>query len=116
MHALPGFNLACAQAAMHAMQTDDPTFIERSKHIEFYGLYDPHPCGFVVFEGNVIHVASTRPAGLVIRRLVRDALKTRDILFAPIHAENEHTAHLAELLGFRVGLSANGINLYWRTK
>lgn len=99
---------------MRAMKTDDPTFTDRARQVEFHGLYDPQPCGAVLFDGNVIHVASLRACGLTVRRLVREALATRAILFAPIAIGNLPAARLAERLGFRIGITEAGYHLYWR--
>lgn len=111
-----GFDLDCAKAAKQAMQTDDPTFIDRCRTVEFHGLYDPEPCGAVLFVGNVVHVASLRACGLTVQKLVNQALNTRDILFAPIHITNTRVQRLAERLGFKVGITEADHHLYWRTK
>lgn len=110
-----GYNLACAEAAAEAMAEYDPTFTERAKHTEFWGLYDPEPCGAVIFEGNVVHIASLKPCGLAARRIANRALQTRDILFAPVAEWNTRAIRLTVGLGFKLGIQANGINLYWRT-
>lgn len=110
-----GYNVACAEVAARAMAEYDPTFAVRAIATEFWGLYDPEPCGAVIFEGNVMHVASLRPCGFSVRRLVRHALRTRPIVFAPIAHSNARACRLAEGMGFQVGIQADGINLYWRT-
>lgn len=109
-----GYNEACAQAAAQAMAEYDPTFTERAKRTEFWGLYGPEPCGAVIFEGNVMHVASLKPCGFAVRRLVAHALRTRPIVFAPIHESNLRACRLAEGMGFQIGIQSRGINLYWR--
>lgn len=111
-----GFDLACAKAAYRAMRADDPTFIERCRKVEFHGLYDPGPVGAVLLDGNVIHVASLRPCGLTVKKIVGKAFETRNILFAPIAVGNEKASALAELLGFEIGLTESGYHLYWRAK
>lgn len=115
MQERPGYDAACAAAAARAMADYDPSFAERARHTEFWGLYDPQPVGAVIFEGNVIHVASLKPCGFAVRRLVRHALQSRPILFAPIAAWNRPACRLAEGFGFQVGIESNGILLYWKT-
>lgn len=111
----PGYDEACAEAAAQAMASYDQTFSERAKNTEFWGLFDPEPCGAVIFEGNVIHVACLKPCGLAVRRIVRQALQNREILFAPIAEWNTPAIRLAVGLGFKLGIQSRGVNLYWRT-
>lgn len=116
MQSRAGFDLECAKAAMRAMKTDETNFIDRCRDMEFYGLYDPMPCGAVMIEGNIIHVASLRPCGPTFKKIVTMALQSRDILFAPIRIDNHQAKRLAEGLGFKIGITEGVHHLYWRTK
>ena len=121
MQAIQGFDLAAVQAMQAACAPvlgADPTFIERARLTDFWGLYDPEPVGGVILDGPWIHVGCTKGGrcGFVVRQLVEHALETRPALYAPIKQPNERANRLAEGLGFDLVLDTGLWKAFRRMK
>jgi len=114
MIAVRGFSLAAAMAMREAQGEQSPNFIRRCRRAEFWGLYDPEPVGGIVIENGCIHVSSSRPCGLAVRRVVRDALARHGTLYAPIRPGNERAKRLATGLGFAFWRELDGFEVYRR--
>lgn len=82
---------------------DDSTFLDRARKVEFWSVYDPEPIGGVILDGWVIHAGVTRPGrlGFTIRKIVQDAMKSREYLIAPIQKGSHAAERLAQALGFK---------------
>lgn len=101
MHAVEQYDEQCAVLMRDACgMSEDSTFLDRARLARVWSLYDPMPCGAVVVEGPFIHVGSTRPCGLAVRRIVNDVLKSAPFLVAAIKGERRKAVELARLLGF----------------
>lgn len=114
MMAKRGFSLAAAVAMRDAQGEWSPDFIRRCRRAEFWGLYDPEPVGGIVIEAGCIHVSSSRPCGLAVRHVVRNALIRHGELCAPIRAGNERAIRLATGLGFTFWRELDGFDVYRR--
>lgn len=102
-----GFDERAALAMRSACgMDDDDTFVERARHTEFWGLYNPDPVGGVLIEMEgkrpVLHAGClTRGhAGHAIKRIVKTALAKHGRLYAAMQVHSISAIRLTRGLGF----------------
>lgn len=107
-----------AAAIMEAVQPEPaPHMQDRLRRARFWAVFrHGRPVGGICIEHDCIHVGCQVPCGLEVRQVVREWLRDKPVLYAPIRPDNHAAIRLALGLGFTFLAAANGFTVYQRLK